>query len=317
MGATYLHVAAAVISNHLGEILITKRLDHLHQGGKWEFPGGKLEAGETPQAALQRELEEELGIVAVIDEPVIQVRHDYPEKSVLLDVWQVRQFEGHPEGKEGQEFRWVAPSGLAQYRFPEANIPILKAVTLPQEYLITPEPGSDSAVFLAKLDAVLAQGIALVQLRAKSLAPNMYLKLAKHAVELCHRHGARLLINGEPEWLPDTGADGVHLTSNRLHACTERPLSRDCLVAASCHTPADIAQAEKIETDFIVVSPVKKTVSHPQSRALGWQTFRELCNAAHIPVYALGGMSSEDITEAKRAGGQGIAAISGLWEKSV
>ena len=97
-----IHVAAAVIRCVDGQILLAKRPEDKHQGGLWEFPGGKVEASETVQAALSRELEEELGIRPSAARPLIQVRHDYPDKQVLLDVWEVSAFTGEPHGAEGQ-----------------------------------------------------------------------------------------------------------------------------------------------------------------------------------------------------------------------
>lgn len=121
------HVAAAVIRRD-GRIFIARRPAHLHMGGLWEFPGGKVETGESVKAALIRELEEELGIVVRECTPLLQVPHNYPDKSVLLDVWEVYQFDGEPEGLEGQETCWVMPAALTSFEFPEANKPIVAAV---------------------------------------------------------------------------------------------------------------------------------------------------------------------------------------------
>ena len=121
-------VAVGVVENGAGEIFICRRLDGQHQAGKWEFPGGKVEAGETMPAALARELEEEIGIEVQQCEPLLQIEHDYPEKSVLLDVWRVTAFVGQPYGREGQPARWVDRQSLLEYDFPEANLPITEAV---------------------------------------------------------------------------------------------------------------------------------------------------------------------------------------------
>lgn len=122
------HVAVAVICNSDGHILISKRPNHVHQGGLWEFPGGKLEAGETLESALKRELLEELGIAPNAYEPLVEIQHDYPDKSVLLDVWRVTDFSGEPYGREQQPVCWVAPEALVNYEFPEANLAIIRAI---------------------------------------------------------------------------------------------------------------------------------------------------------------------------------------------
>ncbi len=121
------HVAVGVILNRDGEILISKRRADSHQGGLWEFPGGKVEEGETIEAALDRELHEELGIRVTSCRALLEVRHDYSDKQVFLDVWVIDGFNGEPAGREGQPLRWCAPVALADYAFPAANQPIVEA----------------------------------------------------------------------------------------------------------------------------------------------------------------------------------------------
>jgi 8-oxo-dGTP diphosphatase len=117
-----------IVTNARGEILITRRPDHAHQGGLWEFPGGKLESGEAARAGLIRELREELGIGVRAAQPLTTVRHVYPDKAVLLDVWQVQDYTGDPCGLEGQPLRWVAPRNLHARDFPAADAPIIEAL---------------------------------------------------------------------------------------------------------------------------------------------------------------------------------------------
>jgi 8-oxo-dGTP diphosphatase len=308
---------AAVIFNQAGQVLIARRHDYLHQGGKWEFPGGKIEPGESPIQALRRELFEELGIQARTFEPLIRTRYRYPDQAVELDVWRVTRYDGVCQSLEEQPLAWLAPADLACFAFPAANLPILKALRLPDLYLITPAPGRDLTAFLNGLETALSKDIRLVQLRAPGLDAHRYGELAKAAIELCHAHGARLLINGEPRWATRLNADGVHLNSARLSALEKRPLPENYLVAASCHSVEEIARANAIDADFIIVSPVKVTRSHPEAKALGWSAFSRLCAEAAAPAYALGGMSVADLTRAKHCGGQGIAAIRGLWPGSV
>jgi 8-oxo-dGTP diphosphatase len=107
----YIHVAAAVVVDGLGRVLVSQRPGHVHQGGLWEFPGGKLEAGETAETGLKRELHEELGITVQAARPLIRVYHAYPDKPVLLDVWRVTRYSGEPAGLEGQPIDWVAVDG--------------------------------------------------------------------------------------------------------------------------------------------------------------------------------------------------------------
>ncbi|MDQ3732216.1 MAG: Nudix family hydrolase [Pseudomonadota bacterium] len=308
--AREIKVVAAAVVNDAGEVLIARRPKHVHQGDKWEFPGGKIEPGESAVTALRRELLEELGIKAQVFEPLIQVRYRYPEKAVDLNVWKVTRYKGECRGCEGQPFAWVAPSKLPQFDFPAANRPILKALALPDRYLITPAPAGDDVAFLNRLERALQRGISLVQLRAPV---HRYCELARRARDLCHEHGARMLINAGPEWVEGLAVDGVHLNGARLKVSPVRPLSRSYLIAASCHDQEEIARANAIGADFVVISAIQPTLSHPGARPLGWRAFRQLCDRADMPVYALGGMCVADVAQAKRCGAQGIAAIRALW----
>ncbi|MDQ5908872.1 MAG: 8-oxo-dGTP diphosphatase [Pseudomonadota bacterium] len=123
------HVAVGVLINADGAVLITRRPDHVHQGGLWEFPGGKVEEGESVITALQRELHEELGVTVLNAEPWLQIRHAYPDKTVLLDVWQVTAWQGEPHGREGQPLTWTLPTTLRTFAFPVADEPIIQALT--------------------------------------------------------------------------------------------------------------------------------------------------------------------------------------------
>ena len=316
MTGSVVQVAAAVVFNDEGRVLITRRADDAHQGGLWEFPGGKLEPGEDARTALKRELMEEVGIHITAARPLIRVRHDYPDKSVRLDVWRVEGFSGEAHGREGQPMRWVSPETLAEHVFPAANLPIVRAVSLPSAYLITPDLGeTPPADFLAHLERRLQAGIRLVQLRAKSLAESEYLQLAREAAALCHRHGARLLLNADAAMVAASGADGVHLSSGALRRCKARPLpAASGLVAASCHDADELAQASAIGADFALLSPVAATASHPDVEPLGWARFEALVEPLPFPVYALGGMGPENISTAWQHGAQGVAAIRALWE---
>ncbi|MBU3021545.1 8-oxo-dGTP diphosphatase MutT [Aestuariibacter sp. A3R04] len=117
---TTVHVAVGVILRG-DQVFICKRPDDKHQGGKWEFPGGKVDAGETVTQALIRELNEEVGIDVLQSSPLTVIRHDYGDKQVMLDVHTVTDFASEPSGVEGQEGKWVLVSELKDDDFPVAN----------------------------------------------------------------------------------------------------------------------------------------------------------------------------------------------------
>lgn len=310
--AALIHVAAAVVTRNDGRVLLARRPAHVHQGGLWEFPGGKVEAGETPRRALARELAEELSITVTACRPQLRVRHAYTDRSVLLDVWRVTGWRGEARGREGQAVAWVTPARLADHAFPAANRPIVTAARLPECCLVTPPPG-DREAFLAGLDQSLAAGVGLVQLRPGTLPEEALAVLAGMVTELGHRHGALVVLNGLPEQARRWGMDGVHLSSRRLMALAERPVPHGLWCSASCHIPREVARANDLGLDFILCSPVKPTASHPGAATLGWAGLNTLTELATMPVYALGGMTRRDLVAAWNAGAQGIAAIGGLW----
>ena len=124
-----IHIVAGIIFNSdKSQVFITKRPEHLHKGGFWEFPGGKVELGETVEQAMIRELDEEIGI-SVTEQMVFEnLKHDYPDKSLEFDFMLVTAFNSEPYGKEGQDGLWVPVSDLVDYTFPEANRPIVERV---------------------------------------------------------------------------------------------------------------------------------------------------------------------------------------------
>lgn len=305
-------VAAAAIVNEQGQVLIARRPAGVDQGGLWELPGGKLAPYETGLQALKREIHEELGITVLKARPLIRVRHTYGKKTVLLDVWKVLEFTGEPWGREGQPIRWVAADDLVNYTFPVANKPVIKAVQLPEEYLITGE-FADQDDALLRLNRALEQGIKLIQLRAHHLDAEAYRCVAQAFLEPCKKAAARLILNADPQMLKQVDADGIHLTSARLAGFTSRAVPIDKWLAASCHDEASILQAEQINVDFITLSPVLATSSHPEAQPLGWHNFNSLTEASKLPVYALGGMDKQQLDRVFGLGGQGLAGISQYW----
>lgn len=306
-----LHVAVGVIEQE-GRILITRRADDLHQGGKWEFPGGKVEPGESVQEALARELDEELGITPQAIHSLIQIPWKYHDRHVLLDVWRVSRFSGTPHPREGQPMSWVEANQLEGLNFPDANRPIIRALNLPDQLLITPEPTHQKA-FLSELEAILRRGvIKLLLFRAKTLEPQEYQQMARAISELAASYDIQLVLSGGHRHEALGHDVGYHLSSAQLMEMSERQ-PRQGLLSAACHNLREIQQANRLGVDFILLSPVQHTLSHPGARPLGWEGFQLLTEQACMPVYALGGLSSEDVATAQAHGAQGIAAIRGLW----
>ncbi|MFT6916100.1 MAG: 8-oxo-dGTP diphosphatase [Motiliproteus sp.] len=312
------HVVAAAIFGPDGRLLISRRPDHLHQGGLLEFPGGKVDPGETVTQALIRELQEELGITPVSFEPLLQIPHTYPDKRVLLDVWRVSRYLDEPEGLEGQALHWLGIDELDPGQFPAANSAIITALSLPQQYLIT-GTAVDAVQWLVKLQAALDAGIKLVQLRAPALDAPAYRSLALAAHKRCRAAGARLILNRDPRELGGIEADGLHLNRHLLLQISAEQLTpwRRGLLGVSCHNAQELQRAEQLGVDYAVLSPVLPTDSHPDAETLGWAGFKALAGPAALPVYALGGMARGMERTAIEQGAQGIASISALWEPTL
>lgn len=301
-----LRVVCAVIQHKDGRILIARRLPHQPLGGLWEFPGGKLELGESEQEALERELEEELGLVPTRAEHWMDVRHHYPDKEVVLHVWRVTGWRGEPEGRLGQPLTWSEPWALKERDFPAANLPIVNALSLPQRCLITGEAGSDGD-FLVRLERALAAGIRMVILRGERAR-----RLAGESIPLIRAAGGVAILNADPSEAAALGADGVHLNRHRLMTLDARPAGLRW-VGASCHDASELGQAARLGLDYALLSPVLPTASHPGSEVLGWSRFADLVADHVLPVYALGGVGEEELPVALRHGAQGVAGIRAWW----
>lgn len=313
MNVEELHIAVGVVLNSRGEVLLARRSYDVHQGGLWEFPGGKVEPGETILDALRRELWEELQLQVEAARPLIRIHHRYPDRAVLLDVWRVTAWHGEASGREGQPIAWAAVDVLREFDFPAGNRTIITAVQLPSLYLITPDVRAGDIAFMQRLEACLRAGTRLVQLRCKRLRSEQYRPLVREVHALCKDHGAKLLLNAIPGEAVLNGVDGVHLPSARLLQLNERPLGVGYWVAASCHNHMELEHACRLGLDFAVLSPVAQTASHPDIKPLGWDAFRELTEISSIPVYALGGMLPAHMSTSWQAGGQGLAMVSGVW----
>ncbi len=330
----YLPVAIAVICRG-SNVLISKRAEDVHLGGLWEFPGGKIEQGETEIQALHRELHEELGISIAQAEPLISIPCFYPELNVLLNVWMVSKFTGRASGKEKQKIMWVSQSQLAQVDFPKINKHIINALLLPKKYVITEDidlsKEANKKQFIEQFKIKCKQYYRLIQLRFKSSNLDSYEfnDLIQQLLYIANGSQVQLQVNSshltllnssEPEAnSPELKANspflGIHLTSHDLshydvEAIGQLRKQYPSLISASCHCLDDVLKANDLNVDFIVLSPVNKTRSHPQAQVLGWDSFKALTAQSQMPVYALGGMDLDDMEQAKEYGAQGIAGIS-------
>lgn len=309
------HVATAVIERADGQFLLGQRAADTFYPGYWEFPGGKIEPGETARGALVRELQEELGIEVLRADPWLRREHVYEHAHVYLNFFRVRAWQGEISNRVHSALTWQTPSAPTVQPMLPANAPVLAALALPAFYAITHANEIGIAAQNEALDHALKNGLKLVQLREPMLAPRQREAFVHAAVKRCHTAGARVLVNSDPLLALAAGADGVHLTSAQLATCLTRP--EFPLVAASCHSPAELMRAAQLKCDFVVYGPIRETVTHPGRAGLGWETFATEINSnlgvPPAPTFALGGLSPHDLDTARACGAHGIAAIRSAW----
>lgn len=304
-------VVAAVIYRADGRFLLTQRPAGKVYEGYWEFPGGKVEPGESAAAALARELHEELGIEVKRAYPWITRRYVYAHATVDLNFYRVTDFEGDAHGRENQSLSWQSIEHIDVCPMLPANAPILSALSLPPIYGITNAGETGVAAAIQGIEQALESGLKLIQVREPQLDTRMLQEFAATVLNRARGRGARVLINADAELAQALGADGLHLKAGQLRSLSERPAF--ALVGASCHDACELEQACRLGVDFAVLGPVASTLSHPGAAPLGWKAFEQLIEGCPLPVYALGGMAPEHLERAWACGAHGIAMQRGAW----
>ena len=305
----FVHIAAGVLKNPRGEVLICQRPANKIYPGEWEFPGGKVEAGEDAPTALRRELREELGIAVVAARPLIRLRYSYPELAVDLDTWLVTAWRGEPVSSEHPATAWVMPEALPLRQLLAADQPIVQALRLPADCVFTPpEPDANLAARLDRLP-----GGALLRLRLPGAPDEAYLRAVRQLAPACRARGLVLVTDRAPQQCEAWGAGGWHANSAVLRQLERRPVPASLWFGASCHSAEEIARARALGVDYIVLGPVHATPTHRGVPGLGWQEFGRLAGDAGLPVYAIGGVGPADLEQAWRQGAQGVAGISAYW----
>lgn len=319
--AKVVEVAAAVLQKPDGSFLLAQRPADKIWAGYWEFPGGKVEPGETAHHALVRELREELGIEVVTAWPWITRVFTYPHATVRLNFFRVTEWTGELHPHEGQQFAWqpsLTPTLSQRERgqvsvspILPANAPVLRALSLPMLYAISNVAELGVEEFLKRLQIRLDAGLRLVQLREKTMTREELRGLAQRMLAMMQPYGARLILNADIELAQEVGADGGQLTSTQLAGLAQRPALDWC--GASCHNAEELRRAESLGCDFALLSPVLPTQSHPGEPSLGWEKFAEISAGCSIPVYALGGMTQDSMRTAWQQGAHGVALLRQAW----
>jgi len=309
MSIPVIEVVVAVIIKPDTSFLLTRRPESKPCGGYWEFPGGKIEPGESRPHALNRELMEELGIQIELSYPWITLIYTYSHATVQLFFYRIEKWHGEPYAKENQELSWQFADDIKVAPMLPTNVPVLRALSLPSIYQITNAFDLGVENTLIKLKNSFQQGTKLVQIREPEMIKDDLCLFAHKVVELAHCYGVKVLMNGDTELSREIGVDGIHFSSAQLMAATTRPEANLC--GASCHNAEELFQAERLGMDFVVLGPVLPTLSHPRANTMGWRKFTQIIRDFPLPVYALGGMKLEDLTTSWEHGAHGIAMIRG------
>lgn len=328
----FVHVAAGVIFNDRGEFLLSSRPRGKVLEGFWEFAGGKFEAGEDAFAALKRELSEELGIVPTQMSTWLTKNVEYPHARVQLHFLRVWAWEGELCAKEGQTLSWQSKHQAQQVApILPANTSILRALTLPDCYLITCAHEVGEQTILTRLPTLLSGGQFFAanasndppqQITAHFLQirePNMTAKQLNEFIEqimpIARQFGAKLLLNSAHLHTNEWELDGLHLTEKELLTLEKRPNVE--WVGASVHSAESLAYAATLGVDFVTLGHVLPTPSHPNAPHLGWGAFTQLVQNSPVPVYALGGMTTAQMHTAREHGAHGIALMRHAWKGAI
>ncbi len=317
-------VVAAWISNPRGEVLLAQRPPGKAHAGCYEFPGGKINANETEAQALAREIHEELNLIVETNEPLARVEHNYPDVGLIdLRLHRVHRFAGTARGLEGQALRWIWPALAHRLPLSALDRKITQLLCLSRHYLITPEPPSPTAGIKARkawllcLEKSVASGQRLVLLRSKQYPVRELRSIATLARDCVHHQGGEILLQDDVQSALDWRFGGISLTANALRKITKakakRPVPETMHLAASCHSAEELAMAEQLGCDFATLAPVQATPTHPGQTGMGWSQFQTLCATSKLPIYALGGMSTEHLAIANQQGAFGVAGISAFW----
>lgn len=302
-------VAAAVIERP-GEFLLAQRPEGKPYPGYWEFPGGKIEAGEDARAALARELKEELDIDVRESSPWITRIYAYTHATVRLHFFRVTKWSGEPKPLEDQDIRWQRVGAADVSPMLPANTPVLAALALPAVMIVSNAHEMGVERWIAKLAERGADEKLLVQIREKSANAQQVQHILSRALAHTEPFGSRVVVNSASGRFPQ--CDGVHLTSKALIEAMGRPAGT--LVGASCHDEKELAKAEQIGVDYAVLGPVKRTDSHPGAAPLGWDRFAALARDRAMPIYAIGGLTRGSLADARRNGAHGVALLGAAFD---
>ena len=308
----HVNVSVAVLINDEHQVLLAERPFPKAWEGWWEFPGGKMEKNETSVDALYREIYEEIGVKITKFNKWVTRSHTSGDDNFTLHFFKVYEWEGEITSKENQKLVWTYLKKPNVYPILPANVFVQKAFDLPKYYAITNLSETSKKVFFNQLQKKISDGLKMIQVREKNISINELEVFSKEVIKICRPSNVKVIINSDMNLAYRIKADGIHLTSKNL--LDSKKLPRNLIVSASCHTQKDIDIAEKLNINFVVLSAVNRTLSHPDISPIGWNKFQKIANKTNIPIYALGGLGINDYQVALENGAIGISSQRSIWK---
>jgi len=288
-------VAIAILI-HRGKILVGWREEQQHQGGKHEFPGGKVEQGETPEEACRREIYEEVGIGLKDWHQFDYIHHEYDDIIVNLHLFH-SYVPDELLNLIHQPWAWYTRDQLLHLNFPKANKNIIKRLYWPHLIKIsnTLKPVENSDVLLYwRIEDPSEQYIEQLTALDEGQRSNLIIN-----VDIWQQLSPEL----------QKQIKTVHLKQSQLMNLHKGDLTVGVRYIAACHDAVSLKQAQQIGCDAVFISPVKTTATHPEAVALGWERFSDLAQNSQIPVFALGGVHPDDLATSQKHGAYGLAGI--------
>ena len=305
----YTEVVAAAIHDHRGNLLLARRgLDGSRESGHWEFPGGKVESGETPVQALRRELAEELGVhcrsITAIPGALAQDR----ERLLRLSLWRVKLGREQPRVSVHQAIRWVRPEHCIRLPLGVLDRQLAPWAGAPRRYHITHPQSVEPGV--VRTDPSDTSGSWILARWPSAMDYRGAVERFKRST--ASRHRPIMLHDCLPAGT-DSRVVGVHLSAKLAARHQQRPIGNDQWLAVSCHNLVELDHARKLGADFVVLGAIRPTPSHPGVSGQGWQRAAEVRAKVGLPTIALGGVAPEDFARARAFGFHGVAGISAFW----
>jgi 8-oxo-dGTP diphosphatase len=309
-------VAVCVVRSPDGRVLLAERTSRQIAAGFWELPGGKIEPGETAADAARRELQEETGLSPIGLAPWMTYEHRFPTRRLRLHFFRMRGWEGSPHGREGQRLAWIDPRAPQVGPVLPSNDRALFAMGLPAVYRVADFGAHTSPDgFLAGLRDALAEGATLIRVRLSATSPGQSAALLARVAALASSFPGASLLTASVMDARRAGLAGVHSCTRELRRLTARPPGR--VWAATCHDAADLARAEALGADFVVLSPILPDPDRPAQTPIGWDALRRFAAGAQVGIYAQGGLTPADAQAAQQAGAAGVVAPLGFRNDSL